>query len=296
MKITNVFKLIVGVLVITQLVSMGTPWPLIPYEHLDPHSPSKPRPPLAIPDGCDTLLSLGCKVTSSNPEEPIIGEFAYITDGIKTGSRDIYVELCLNKKFSWGTEWTRTNTALQWVQIDLGEEREIHAICIWHYNVNDSSSWERAYRDVICQISNDPKFIDGVVTVFNNDYDNSAGFGVGKDKEYIEGGPYPVLHGRPFAVNAVKGRYVRCYSNGHVINSGGTKNQIRPYNHYTEVEVYGRHIDREQEAMGETAYPPADTNGVTSDRIPVTGKLLFAGVIVIGGIVTAWHCFRRKQT
>jgi hypothetical protein len=63
---------------------------------------------------------------------------------------------------------------------------------------------------VIIQISNDSKFFEGVVTVFNNDYDNSAGLGKGQDKEYIES-----LYGKAFAVDAVKGRYVRCYSRGN---------------------------------------------------------------------------------
>jgi len=200
-----------GVLLITvwfslvaQLMLMGSPWPPRSYAHLDPYPHDKPRPPIVVPEGCDKLLSRGCKVTSSDPD-PIIGELAYITDGDKELDGSTYVEI---------------GPDLQWVQIDLGEEREIHAICIWHCgNLY-------AYRDVVVQISNDATFTDGVVTVFNNDHDNSAGFGKGKDKEYVSW-----IYGRPFAVNAVKGRYVRCYSRGN------TSNEM---NRYTEVEIFGR--------------------------------------------------------
>ena len=69
-------------------------------------------------------------------------------------------------------------------------------------------------------------FIDGVVTVFNNDHDNTSKLGEGKEKEYVED-----YMGRPFAINGVKGRYVRFYSKGN------TSNEM---NHYTEVEVYGK--------------------------------------------------------
>jgi len=92
---------------------------------------------------------------------------------------------------------------------------------VWHYHGE-----ARVYRDVICQISNDSNFVDGVVTVFNNDHDNSSGLGVGKEKEYVESN-----EGRPFAVSGVKGRYIRFYSNGNTANE---------MNHYTEIEVYGK--------------------------------------------------------
>lgn len=173
--------------------------------NLEPSRGGRPRPPIEVPAGCDKLLSRDCKVTSSD-SEPIIGELAYITDGDKEHDAATYVEL---------------GPGLQWVQIDLGKEHEIFAACVWHYHGE-----ARVYRDVVCQISNDPDFIDGVVTVFNNDHDNSSKLGAGRDKEYIE-----TNEGRPFAAKGKKGRYVRFYSNGN------TSNEM---NHYTEVEVYGR--------------------------------------------------------
>ena len=200
------------------------------YKELDPHPNYEPRPPILVPAGCDKLLSRGCKVTSSEDDGggPIIGKLEYVTDGVKESDVETYVEL---------------GPRPQWIQIDLGEEKEIHAICIWHYHclfsAYSSFRFGRIYRDVICQISNDPKFIDGVVTVFNNDHDNSAGLGVGKDLEYIES-----RFGRPFAVDAVKGRYVRCYSRGNTCNE---------MNHYLEVEVYGRSSERKQKAEADNA-------------------------------------------
>ncbi len=173
--------------------------------NLEPSRGGKPRPPIHVPVGCDKVLSLDCKVTSSDPD-PIIGELSYITDGDKEHDAATYVEL---------------GPGTQWVQIDLGAEKELHAACVWHYHGE-----ARVYRDVICQVSNDEDFIEGVVTVFNNDHDNSSKLGAGKDKEYVEDN-----QGRHFAINAVKARYVRFYSRGN------TSNEM---NHYTEIEVFGR--------------------------------------------------------
>ena len=191
----------------------GTPKEIKNAFNLEPPRDGKPYPVIMVPPGCDTLLSLHCKVTSSDPD-PIIGELSYITDGDKEFDAATYVEL---------------GPGTQWVQIDLESEKEIYAICIWHHfgeMVEPPLKGGRVYRDVICQISSDPDFIDGVVTVFNNDHDNSSRLGAGKDKEYLE-----TNEGRPFPVNAVKGRYVRCYSRGN------TSNEM---NHYIEVELYGR--------------------------------------------------------
>jgi hypothetical protein len=174
--------------------------------NLEPESVGKNREPIQVPPGTK-LLSKNCKVTSSDTE-PIIGELAFVTDGEKEHDASAYVELGLN---------------IQWVQIDLAKEMQLFAACIWHYHGD-----ARVYRDVICQISNDKDFIDGVQTVFNNDHDNSSKLGKGTDKEYID-----TNLGRPFPISGVKGRYVRFYSNGN------TSNQM---NHYTEIEIYGKEI------------------------------------------------------
>jgi hypothetical protein len=163
----------------------------------------RPRGPFLVPVGT-TLLSAGRPVTSSD-KEPVIGEISFVTDGKKSGEDGYYVEL---------------GPMLQWVQIDLGQPHELEAIVCWHYH-----SQARVYRDVIVQVSDDKDFISGVTTVFNNDHDNSAGLGAGRDKEYIE-----TFDGKLFDPKGVKARYVRLYS------SGNTSNDM---NHYVEVEVYG---------------------------------------------------------
>jgi hypothetical protein len=166
----------------------------------------KGRDPIQVPTGT-LLLSKGCKVTSSD-SEPVTGDLSYVTDGDKEHEAGTYVEL---------------GPSIQWVQIDLGKEKQLFAGCMWHF-----FGEALVYRDVICQISNDPDFINGVKTAFNNDHDNSSKLGKGTDKEYIESNL-----GRPFAISGLKGRYVRFYSRGSTSNT---------MNHYTEIELYGKEL------------------------------------------------------
>ncbi|MCX7920420.1 MAG: hypothetical protein N3B21_00130 [Clostridia bacterium] len=107
-----------------------------------------------------------------------------------------------------------------WIQYDLGTVYSVDRIKLWHY-FGDS----RRYRDVILQLSNTADFSSGVITVFNNDADNSAGQGIGSDAEYAESSS-----GKLVAFSAVNARYVRLWSNGNTVNV---------WNHYIEVEVYG---------------------------------------------------------
>lgn len=166
----------------------------------------KPRGPFYVPKGT-VLLSSGKPVTSSDPM-PIIGELEMITDGDKEGGDGYFVEL---------------GPGTQWIQVDLGAPAALHAILVWHYH-----SRAQVYRDVIVQVSDDEEFLTGVKTIFNNDHDNTAGMGVGKDKEYIE-----TSEGRLFDPNGIQGRYVRLYSGGNTSND---------LNHYIEVEIYGTPI------------------------------------------------------
>jgi hypothetical protein len=161
-------------------------------------------PELMVPAGT-TNLALNQTVTSSD-SRPLIGELSYITDGIKEGTDDSYVELA---------------PMLQWVQIDLEKPATIYAIYAWHFFRE-----ARSYHDVIVQVSNDPEFKSGVTTVFNNDQDNSAKLGIGKDRPYIE-----TNFGKLIDAKEAQGRYVRLYSNG---------NTASDLNHYVEIEVFGK--------------------------------------------------------
>jgi hypothetical protein len=163
----------------------------------------KSRGAVYVPKG--TVLLSGKKKVTSSDANPVIGELDMITDGEKSGGDGYFVEL---------------GPGVQWVQVDLGASHPLSAILVWHFH-----SQARIYHDVMVQLSDDPAFKTGVTTVFNNDHDNSAKLGLGKDKEYIE-----VAEGKLFDAKGAKGRYVRLASKGNTTND---------LNHYVEVEVYG---------------------------------------------------------
>lgn len=181
---------------------VGTPQNLKGVKQLEKPR-GEPRPPFYAPAGV-TNVAKGKPVTGSE-EEPIVGEFEMATDGDKEAADGSYIEL---------------GPFLQHVTVDLGKEYDIYAVALWHYHKQ-----ARAYFDVIVQVSKDPDFIDAAI-VYNNDLDNSAGLGIGKDNHYIE-----TSEGRLIDAKGVRGRYVRCYSGG---------NNANDLNHIIEIEVYGK--------------------------------------------------------
>jgi len=192
-----------GVPYITELppeLIEGTP---VPIQLPNLEAPLTAAPEFNVPEGT-VLLSAGKPVTSSD-DFPLIGTLDLITDGEKDAGEGYYVEL---------------DEGPQWIQIDLEQEAAIHAVHVWHYH-----SQRRAYKGVVAQISNDPEFKDGVTTIFNNDFENSHGFGVGRDRPYVETRFGKIMDGR-----GTVGRYVRLYS------AGNTSDDT---NHYIEVEVHG---------------------------------------------------------
>jgi hypothetical protein len=161
--------------------------------------------PLMVPEGT-TNLALKKKVTSSD-ENPILGELSYVTDGVKEGSEEAYLEIA---------------PGLQWVQIDLGQTSNIYAIYMWHYFREG-----RGYRSVIVQVSDDKEFSkEKTKTVYSNDVEAEAKMGIGRDRPYIE-----TYRGLRIDAKGAKARYVRLYSKGNTANS---------LNHYVEVEVFGK--------------------------------------------------------
>jgi len=164
----------------------------------------RPRDPFLAPAGT-TNVALRRPVECSGPP-PALGDFDMITDGEKAGSDGTYVEI---------------GPGLQYCTIDLGARHTIYAVLIWHYHKQ-----ARVYNDVIVRTADDPDFLENVVTIFNNDHDNTSGLGVGKDLNYVE-----TAEGKLIDAKGVEARYVRLYSNG---------NQENQLNHYVEVEVFGK--------------------------------------------------------
>lgn len=162
------------------------------------------RDPFLAPAGV-TNVALNKPVTSSDME-PIIGDLEQATDGDKKGAEGSFVEL---------------GPGVQYLQVDLEAPQEIYAILFWHFHKT-----ARAYLDVVVQVADDADFTKNVRTLFNNDHDNSAGLGAGKDMNYVE-----TSEGKLVDAKGVVARYVRLYSNG---------NNANDLNHYVEVEVFGR--------------------------------------------------------
>jgi len=186
----------------------GTPKNIKPSATLEKYN-EKPRAPFSAPEGTKNL-SAGKKVTSSDMA-PIVGDLVLITDGDKEGSDGSFVEL---------------GPGTQWVQVDLGAPADIYAILAWHFHAEG-----RVYHDVVVQVADDPDFIQKVKTIFNNDFDNSAGLGLGKQLEYIDDYRGKLIDAEDAKGVPARGRYVRLYSKGNTSND---------MNHYVEVEVFGK--------------------------------------------------------
>lgn len=185
---------------------MGTPTDVPANDHLERPS-DKPRPALRVPSGV-VNVALRKPVTSSDLS-PVTGTLDRITDGDKESHDQGFVEL---------------HRKTQWVQIDLVAAPEIYAIAIWH-----AHNTPQVYNSVVVQLADDADFTQNVRTVFNNDYENSAGRGAGADKQYYES-----YEGKLIPVAGLHARYVRAYSKGSSFSA---------LNRYTEIEVYGLPAD-----------------------------------------------------
>jgi hypothetical protein len=181
---------------------IGTPTDIALSEHVEKPS-DKPRSPFLVPAGT-RLVSRGKPVTASDAN-PINGWLELVTDGDKEAGDSSILEL---------------HRRLQWIQIDLEAPHVLAAIVIWH-----AHDTPQIVHDVVVQIADDADFTRNVRTLFNNDYDNSAGLGVGQGKEYFES-----YEGRLLDGGGRVGRCVRLYSQGSTYTA---------LNRYTEVEIYG---------------------------------------------------------
>ncbi len=163
----------------------------------------KPRPPFMVPEGTENVAK-GKPVTASSATQ--FGDLAMLVDGDKSYKDESLLGL---------------DRGHQWIQIDLGAAYDIYAVLFWHFHQGD-----RVYFDVAIQVADDAAFTQNVRTIFNNDHDDTAGMGAGKDKEYIEN-----YRGKFFDTGGVKARAIRFLSKGNTTDD---------FNHYVEAEVFGK--------------------------------------------------------
>jgi hypothetical protein len=171
-----------------------------------PSAPNIEKPPdkattFMVPKGVKNV-ALGKPVTSSTA--PYSGDLSQITDG---------------KKEPVDTDAVEFKKGVQWVQVDLGQPYDIYAVALWH-----DHRYIQVMKCVVVEVSDDPEFKTGVKTLFNDDKENVAGQGAGKDREYFETRFGKIIDGK-----GVKARYVRGYTKG---SSQGAMNA------WQEIEVY----------------------------------------------------------
>ena len=193
----------------------ATPDNVVEEINIDKERLGNKRLPFAAPPDA-VLLSLDRDVTSSD-NYPIFGSLDMVTDGDKEPLDGSYVEMAPDK---------------QHVTVDLGESRLIYAVLVWHNHTDP-----RVFRDVVVMLSDDEDFQNTRI-VYNNDHDNSSGFGVGENYEYFESDEGELVantstEGDRLVMTEPLGhaRYVRLWANG------STKDDV---NQYAEVEVWGR--------------------------------------------------------
>lgn len=159
--------------------------------------------PLLVPLG---TVNLARKRPVKLSDDAVLGKAEMLTDDNREALGDCFVEM---------------GRGLQWVQVDLENSATIHAIALWRF-----SGEERVFFDTVVQISDSPEFDKGVTTVFNNSLTGLKKVAEkGKDRLYIE-----TEVGRVIAVNGVRGRYVRVWSNGNTLDD---------FNQFVELEVHG---------------------------------------------------------
>jgi hypothetical protein len=179
----------------------GTPEDLPSGPNVEP-MPEKDPAPFMAPKGV-VNVALKKPVTASD-KNPITGTLDQITDGNKEAFDDQVVEM---------------RKGIQWVQVDLQDAFKIYAVCLW-----TDHRYIQTYNRVIIQIADDAEFTKNVRTLYNSDFENKAGLGVGTDRMYFE-----TKWGRTINGKGEVARYVRWYTNG---------SHLSALNNRTEMEVY----------------------------------------------------------
>ncbi len=106
------------------------------------------------------------------------------------------------------------------------EARTLYAIAIWHFHKNAV-----VYNDVIVQIADDRAFTKNVRTLLNNDHDDSAGMGKGKDTAFTSRWWGELIDARGADGKGTRARYVRVHT-----SEGMEGEWVR----FVEVDVYGQ--------------------------------------------------------
>lgn len=127
--------------------------------------------------------------------------------------------------------------ATGWAVLDLGVYRVIEGVGTQFWN-----DW--SYTDVVIQIARSEDFSDAC-TVYNNDADDSLGFGAGRDGGYTD--VFTELAEVKF--DPYVARYVRVTSNA----------KGEGYSLFSRIEVYGRELKNEPVS-------PVEVVGVTADK------------------------------
>lgn len=216
----------------------GSPWAITNYSVSVPYDdPPKEVPTLDLPKGSKNLAA-GKPVTSSAMGPPVIGELADVTDGDKKS---------VAGGFYGGVE---IEPGKQYVQIDLQEIAEIHAVWLWYQHPVEAYD---VPFDVVVQISKEIDFSSGVSTEFNCDHDDSLGLGKGSDRHFATS-----RFGKLIRIDGRLGRFVRVYGKGSARTDRNT---------FLEVEVHGvpavgkRRRSAEPSAPEATERPGANRSG-----------------------------------
>ena len=111
-------------------------------------------------------------------------------------------------------------------QIDLGARYDIKTVNMWRYWVD-----KRTYYNTVVVLSDNGSFAVGDrLVLFNADYTNRFGFGIGIDMKYPESNKGISMNvSDVLRANTYEARYLRVYA------AGSNQNY---YNHYTEIAVY----------------------------------------------------------
>lgn len=185
-------------------------------------------------------VALGKSASSMNngQGQDLYTRLPLITDGVKSPVSDRSITTEYKEVGMDGATGLNNGHKASWVQVDLEKPYPIEKI---HISRMLYSPGYIKYFGNIVQLSNDPTFMNGVTTVYNNDANNYAGQGVGTDPLYEE-----QEAGQQINIKAIHGdepvtaQYVRIWSRGHTWNRNSDDAGYSAGNFFREVEVFAQ--------------------------------------------------------